>query len=110
VLLDGGWRLGQQLEPSLTVFTNPLHMKAMSMVFAGIVVMQIPNVFACRSSTRSAFELGLFSNRFILWGIFFELAFAVMLIYVPFFQNIFNTAALGASEWVSFRQKRKQDQ
>jgi magnesium-transporting ATPase (P-type) len=99
VLYSGGWRPGIPLEPNDAVFVNPLHLKAMTVVFLGIVIMQIANVFACRSEKYSAFKIGLFSNKLILWGILFELIFASVVIYVPFFQNIFNTIGLGWQEW-----------
>jgi len=99
VLYQGGWRPGMQLEPNDTAFTNPLHLKATTIVFVGIVVMQIANIFACRSEKYSAFKIGFFNNKLILWGIVFELAFASVLIYVPFFQKIFNTTAIGWKEW-----------
>lgn len=100
VLYQGGWKPGMQLEPNDTTFTNPLHLKAITMVFLGIVVMQIANVFACRSDRLSAFKLGLFSNKLILWGIVFELVFASIIIYTPFFQKVFQTAAIGLFDWV----------
>jgi len=100
VLYQGGWRPGIQLEPNDMTFTNPLHLKAMTVVFVGIVVMQIANVFACRSEKYSTFKIGFFNNKLILWGIVFELIFTVMLIYVPFFQKIFQTTGLGMREWV----------
>jgi len=100
VLYNGGWRPGMQLEPSDTVFENPLHLKAITMVFAGIVVMQIANVFACRSDKHSIFKLGFFSNKLILWGIISELIFIAVLVYVPFFQNIFQTTGIGWQDWL----------
>ena len=99
VLYQGGWSFGMQLEAHETEFTNPLHLKATTMVFFGIVVMQIANVFACRSERHSAFKIGFFNNKLILWGIVFELVFASILIYVPFFQNIFNTIPIGWKDW-----------
>jgi magnesium-transporting ATPase (P-type) len=78
---------------------HPLHLKATTMVFAGIVVMQIANVFQCRSEERSPFELGLFSNRLILWGILFELLFTAALVYIPQLQSIFSTTALTLADW-----------
>lgn len=98
-LYDGGWRPGMQLELNDTTFTNPLHLKAMTILFAGIVVMQIANVFACRSDKISVFKIGFFNNKLILWGIVFELIFTAVVIYVPFFQKIFNTIALGWKDW-----------
>jgi len=99
VLYQGGWSFGMQLEAHETEFINPLHLKATTIVFFGIVVMQIANVFACRSERHSAFKIGFFNNKLILWGIVFELVFASVLIYVPFFQDIFNTTALGWKDW-----------
>jgi len=99
VLYQGGWKPGMQLEPNDTTFTNPLHLKAMTTLYFGIVVMQIANIFACRSEKYSAFKIGFLNNRLILWGIVFELIFASILIYTPFFQKIFNTIGLGWKEW-----------
>jgi P-type Ca2+ transporter type 2C len=99
VLFQGGWKPGMQLEPNDTTFTNPLHLKAMTTVFVGIVVMQIANIFACRSEKYSVFKLGFFNNKLILWGILFELVFASVIIYTPFTQKIFNTIGLGWREW-----------
>lgn len=99
ILYQGGWRLGMQLEPNDTTFTNPLHLKAATVVFVGIVVMQIANVFACRSEKYSAFKIGFFNNKLILWGIVFELIFTSVLIYTPFFQKIFQTIGLGWKDW-----------
>ncbi|MCJ7730255.1 MAG: cation-transporting P-type ATPase, partial [Sedimentisphaerales bacterium] len=99
VLYRGGWRPGMQLEPSDTVFENPLHLKAITMVFAGIVVMQIANVFACRSERYSAFKFGFLSNKLIIWGIVFELISLSLLVYIPFFQRIFNTISLSWQDW-----------
>jgi fructose-specific phosphotransferase system IIA component len=99
VLYQGGWRPGMQLESDDTTFTNPLHLKAMTVVFVGIVVMQIANIFACRSERFSAFKIGFFNNKLIFLGIVFELVFTCILIYTPFFQKIFQTTGLGLKEW-----------
>jgi potassium/sodium efflux P-type ATPase len=95
VLYRGGWHLGMELEPNDLTFSNPLHLEAMSVVFLGIVIMQIANVFTVRSETKSIFEIGFFSNKLIIAGIIFELIFAAVLIHVPFFQKIFNTTDIG---------------
>jgi magnesium-transporting ATPase (P-type) len=99
VLYHGGWRHGTQLETNDTTFTNPLHLKAITMVFLGIVVMQIANVFACRSDKHSVFKLGFFGNKLVLWGIIFEIIFASLIVYTPFFQKIFQTTAIDWTDW-----------
>jgi magnesium-transporting ATPase (P-type) len=62
-------------------------------------MMQIGNVFACRSEKYSAFKIGLFNNKLIFWGIVFELIFVSILIYTPFFQKIFQTIGIGWKDW-----------
>ena len=99
VLFRGGWRPGMQLEPNDMTFANPLHLKAATTVFVGIVVMQVANVFACRSERYSIFKIGFFKNRLIFWGIAFELIFTCAIIYIPFFQKIFSTIGLGWKDW-----------
>ena len=99
VLYQGGWKPGIQLEPNDTTFTSPLHLKAITMVFLGIVVMQIANVFACRSDRYSVFKLGFFGNKLIFWGIAFELLFAGAIVYIPFLQKVFQTIGIGWTDW-----------
>jgi len=100
VLVHGGWRLGKVLEPIETAFTNPLHIKATTMIFVGIVVMQVANIFSCRSERLSAFRIGFWSNKLILVGIVFELLFTAVLMYVPLFQRVFTTTPLGFQDWL----------
>ncbi|MCX5668773.1 MAG: HAD-IC family P-type ATPase [Candidatus Omnitrophica bacterium] len=99
ILFQGGWKPGMQLEPNDTTFTNPLHLKAITVLFVGIIVMQIANVFNCRSEKYSTFRIGFFSNMRIFWSIAISFVFTCILIYVPFFQKIFNTTGLGLSDW-----------
>ncbi|MEN6466816.1 MAG: HAD-IC family P-type ATPase [Syntrophaceae bacterium] len=99
ILYQGGWHFGMQLESDAAGLLHPLHLKATTMVFAGIVVMQIANVFACRSETKSAFRIGLFGNRLLIWGIIFEIIITAALIYIPAFQGVFSTIAITAADW-----------
>ena len=99
ILFQGGWRPGMSLEPNDTTFLNPLHLKAMTIIFVGIVVMQIANVFNCRSEKYSTFKIGFFSNMRIFWSIAISLIFTCALVYVPFFQKIFSTTSLGLGDW-----------
>ncbi len=76
VLLDGGWHFGQNLAP-----TDPLYLRATTACLSAIIVMQIVNVFLCRSSVRSVFSIGFIDNRLILWGVLLELAFLLLINY-----------------------------
>ena len=96
VLLDAGWRPGAD-----TGVGAPLHdayLAATTMTFAGIVACQVGTALAARTERASLRSVGFRTNPLLLWGIAAELLFAAALIYVPFLQDVFGTAALGTSE------------
>jgi Ca2+-transporting ATPase len=78
---------------------SDVYRMATTMTLMGIVAAQAGAVLCCRSDRRSLLSAGIFSNKLVLIGIATELLLLVVLIYVPFMQNIFNTAAVGVSEW-----------
>ncbi|MEU7875895.1 cation-translocating P-type ATPase C-terminal domain-containing protein [Dactylosporangium sp. NPDC049140] len=61
------------------------------MTFLGIVACQIGTAFAARTQTASLRRVGVFSNRLLLWGVAFELAFAAAVVWLPRLQGIFGT-------------------
>jgi magnesium-transporting ATPase (P-type) len=93
VYLSAGWRPGLEMAAS-----GPLYARATTMCLAGIVAAQIGSALAIRTDRQSVFEVGLFSNRLLLGGIFFEILIMLSLSYVPFLQTIFNTAPLLGSD------------
>lgn len=100
VLYSGGWRLGT---PDISNPASPLYslyLTATTVTFIGIVGMQLGTVFASRTNRASVFEIGLLSNRWILYGIGFELLIAAAIVYVPFLQRIFGTAPVELNVWL----------
>ncbi len=96
VLLRAGWTPGAPTGPG-----SPLHhdyLLATTMSFAGITACQVGTAFATRTTRESLRSIGAFSNRLLLWGIAFELAFAAAVIYLAPLQSVFGTTGLGASE------------
>ena len=96
VLRDGGWTSGAAVDSGA-----PLHdtyLLATTMTFAGITACQIGTAFASRTTHASLRQIGVLSNRLLLWGIAFEILFAAAVIYLPPFQQVFGTAALGPAE------------
>ena len=90
VLLGAGWHPGDPIGVG-----SPLHhayLQATTMTFLGIVVCQVGTAFAARTDRASLRSIGLFTNRLLLWGILFELSFAMLVITVPFLRTIFGTA------------------
>ncbi|HVX46738.1 MAG TPA: cation-transporting P-type ATPase [Mycobacteriales bacterium] len=120
VLLQAGWRPGDAVDSG-----SPLHhayLVATTATFLGIVACQVGTAFAARTDRASLRSVGVFSNRLLLGGIAFELAFAAMLIYLPAMQDVFGTAALplwvvgmtlpfpvivwGLDEWIRWRERQ----
>jgi len=60
--------------------------------------MHIWNIFNCRSLDRSLFETALFRGSFTFHSFISSLALAVLTVYHPFFNRIFETAPLPLSE------------
>jgi len=92
--IAGGWHWGMPLDPR-----DPLYIKGTTMTFAGIVVAQIGNVLACRTSKTSLFKTSLKSNKWIWMGIAAQVSIISFLVYVPWMQSFFGTTALGLLDW-----------
>ena len=90
-----GWRPGMPMAD-----TGYVYALATTMTFGAIVWTQIGNGLAQRTTTRSVFSVGLFSNRLLLVGFVSEVALLALLVYVPFLRDIFGFAPLRATDWV----------
>jgi magnesium-transporting ATPase (P-type) len=80
--------------------TGIIYREATAMTLAAIVFCQIGMVLNCRTERESLFKTGLFSNKRVLLGILIEIILISLIVYVPFMQDIFQTAPLGISEWI----------
>jgi len=90
----GGWRLGLPLSTD-----SPVYIKGTTMTFAGIVIAQVGNVLACRTSKVSLIKSSFKSNKWIWLGIASQISIISMLVYVPLMQGFFGTTALGLFDW-----------
>jgi magnesium-transporting ATPase (P-type) len=90
----GGWYLGKSLSADDIVYV-----KGTTMTFAGIVIAQVGNVLASRTSKASIFKTSLRSNKWILFGIASQLSIISALIYIPPLQRLFGTTSIGPNEW-----------
>lgn len=86
-LYSNGWTWGTHLD-----WSSPLYKEATTVTFAGIVLAQVANVFACRSDRLSITRLGWSTNQLILWGILTELAILVIIAYTPIGNGLFGTS------------------
>lgn len=87
ILFGGGWSWGMEL-----AVTDGLYMQAISGFFATIIVTQVFNVYACRTSKQSAFSKPLLGNRLIIIGIASELILLALIVLTPLGQQVFGTA------------------
>ena len=95
VLYTGGWTYSQPL-----LSQDPLYLQATTACLSAIVVMQIMNVFLCRSETRSVFSTGVFGNRLILWGVGIEIVLILLIDYTPWGNFILGTAPIAGAVWL----------
>lgn len=91
----GGWRYRLSLAQA-----DPLYLQATTATLSAIVVMQIVNVFLCRSATRSMASTGLLGNPFIVWGVVLELTLILAIDYTSFGNAIFGTAPIAVEVWL----------
>jgi len=95
-LRHGGWYPGAVTKPGSPL--NHVYRQATTVAWLGIVACQIGTAFAVRTGHASLRSVGVFSNRFLLAAIAFELVFAAMLIYLPAMQGVFGTEALAPAQ------------
>jgi Ca2+-transporting ATPase len=91
----GGWTFGMSLDSNSLVY-----IKGTTMTFAGIVIAQVGNVLACRTSKTSVFKTSLKSNKWILLGIAAQVSVLSLIVYIPFLQQTFGTTFLGLNDWL----------
>lgn len=72
---------------------------AMTLTFAALVLIQFFKAYNFRSDRRSVLVRPL-ANRWLNLAIVWELALLVLVVHAPFFQEPFETVALGPLDWV----------
>jgi cation-transporting ATPase F len=64
------------------------------------VVVEAFYLFSCRSLTRSAWRIGLFSNRWIVAGVTVQAVGQLAFTYLPGMNALFGTAPIGGDVWL----------
>jgi len=95
VLGGSGWSYGQVLARM-----DPVYLRATTACLVAIVVMQVANVFLCRSPRLSILTLGPFSNRLVLAGILVEIAIILLIVYTDLGNSLFGTAPVTYEVWL----------
>ncbi|MGD9983240.1 MAG: cation-translocating P-type ATPase [Porticoccaceae bacterium] len=95
VLDGGGWHYGAVLD-----WHDPLYLQATTACLAAIVLAQVANLFVCRQPRASTLSLRLRGNRLLVWGVAVELVLLLAIVYTPWGQRLFGTAALSWPVWL----------
>ncbi len=95
VLMKAGWHYGQSLASD-----DLLYRQATTACLTAIVVLQVINVYLCRSPTASIFSTGLRGNSLIGWGVMVEIAVVLAVDYTSWGNLIFGTTPLQTSVWL----------
>jgi calcium-translocating P-type ATPase len=95
VLRAAGWHYGETL-----AHTDPLYLQATTACLSAIIVMQVANLFLCRSDHASAFEWRVFRNRLLFLGLATEIALILAIVYTSSGNLLFGTAPISVSVWL----------
>lgn len=74
-------------------------LSARTMAFSTLVFSQLFHVFDCKSETRGIFEVGIFSNPYLVAAVAISTLMQLSVIYLPPLQAIFKTAPLYTWQW-----------
>ncbi|WP_416100997.1 calcium-translocating P-type ATPase, PMCA-type [Clostridium carboxidivorans] len=64
-----------------------------------LIISQLIHVFECRSEEHSIFQINLFTNVYLLGAVTISITMLICVLYIPFMQMVFHTAALNIIQW-----------
>jgi Ca2+-transporting ATPase len=73
---------------------------AQTVAFTTLAMFQVFNALNCRSRTKSVFQLGLFSNPYLLGAIVLSISLQIMANRWSFMQGIIGTTPLALMDWL----------
>lgn len=73
---------------------------ARTMTLVTLGMFQWFNAWNCRSDTKSIFQIGLLSNRWLLLALAIVFILQLLLLHVPFLQKVFATEPLNIYQWI----------
>jgi Ca2+-transporting ATPase len=73
---------------------------ARTMAFATLSISELLRAYTARSERHNIWQIGIFANRFLQYGVLASLAIQLLIIYLPALDPVFNTTALQARDWL----------
>jgi Ca2+-transporting ATPase len=73
---------------------------AQTVAFITLCSSELLRAFTARSEHHSVFTIGLFSNRWMVWAVLASFIAVLLVVYVPFLAQFFDTVPLSANDWL----------
>ncbi len=73
--------------------------QARAVAVNAVVMVEIFYLFNCRSLSKSMFQIGVFSNRWVIAGVVGMLLLQLLFTYSPFMNKILGSAPIDMSDW-----------
>ena len=73
---------------------------ARTVFYAGVVMAQVGNAFACRTERLRGRRLGWLSNRLLWVGVIVDVIFLIVLVYSPVLPDLFEHRAIPVEIWI----------
>ncbi|MCL4505038.1 MAG: cation-translocating P-type ATPase [Chloroflexi bacterium] len=73
--------------------------QAQTMGFLTLSFAELPLAYTARSERYSLVKIGVFSNRAMQWAVLSSIAGLLVVTYVPFLNEVFDTVPLGLEHW-----------
>ena len=82
-------------------YSDLIHIElAETMAFVTLSVSELLRAYTARSEYYPLHKIGIFKNKLMNWAVLASLVLILLVMYVPFFQPIFNTTALNWQQWL----------
>lgn len=75
--------------------------EARSMAFVVLSFSELLRAYTTRSEFFSLFKIGVFNNRIMQYAVLASVVLLLVVIYIPFLNDIFDTVPLGLNEWLT---------
>ena len=70
------------------------------MAFVVLSISQLFFALNMRNTKKSIFEIGLFTNKYLILSLLLGIIIQVVIITVPFFSNLFKVYSLSFTDWI----------
>ncbi|MFC1960229.1 cation-translocating P-type ATPase [Chloroflexota bacterium] len=78
--------------------TNPVLSRTMA--FTTLVVAELLRAFTARSERYNVWQIGIFTNKWMVYAVGLSFVLLLCVLYVPFLQPVFETTALTGQQWL----------